>query len=746
MRVENMVSKLLATSVLLVVTGAPTIAQEATRSNADGDQTGEPASLQEVVVTAEKREERAIDVPISLAVLNASNITDDSARTLIDIAQSVPDVTFGGSQNTKLNSVSIRGVGSSSRNIGFDTRVGVYLDGVYIGQSANIDQQLLNIERVEVLRGPQGTLFGKNTDAGAINIVTSEPTRNFGATVDANIGNYDSRVYSGTLNLPTSGSTALRVGVINSKREGYFYNVFNGQRIADENRTQAIAQFLAKPSDRLKIRLSADYYSAPHETWLQPIPITDTFGQTTPAYDARFYNVDFNYVPTLDTRRGGVAADISYQYGDGVTGRSISAYRYTYQAGHNDSDYSALDAVGADEGDWYKQITQEFQLLSATGRRFEWLAGFYSYHQDAFTNRNVVVGTYGPVVGLLTDPHSLTQRGVVTTQSYSLYGNTSYHATDALSATVGLRLGTESKSTNWNQQGSLAAEAGLAQGVYTDSVRYNSYTPDFSLTYKIKDSAVTFLRVARGEKSGGFNLDYISADLFPDHLRYKPESSTDFELGIKGEMDRASYSLTGFVTNYTDLQANQLRLLSPGHPGYVIGNVGARTKGVEFEGAYRFTPGVSINGGFSVISAICSACAGAGDHGTDATGLRLPGVSRSQAFVSLVLQHSLLRTPLQWRANLNYSYIGPSFSSFSNAYTTTLPSGQTIPYNHVGGRSLADARVSLFPDRDNWEVAFWGRNLFDRQYVYGYGSDLFGTLISDRGLPRTFGVEAQVHF
>jgi iron complex outermembrane receptor protein len=167
MRVENMVSKLLATSVLLVVTGAPTIAQEATRSNADGDQTGEPASLQEVVVTAEKREERAIDVPISLAVLNASNITDDSARTLIDIAQSVPDVTFGGSQNTKLNSVSIRGVGSSSRNIGFDTRVGVYLDGVYIGQSANIDQQLLNIERVEVLRGSWGPWYGCDRSASA---------------------------------------------------------------------------------------------------------------------------------------------------------------------------------------------------------------------------------------------------------------------------------------------------------------------------------------------------------------------------------------------------------------------------------------------------------------------------------------------------------------------------------------------------------------------------------------------------
>src|SRR5512146_1210061 len=209
MRVENMVSKLLTTSVLFVVTGAPAIAQEAARSSAVGDQTGDAASLQEVVVTAEKREERAIDVPISRAVLNASNIADDSARTLIDIAQSVPDVTFGGSQNTKLNSVSIRGVGSSSRNIGFDTRVGVYLDGVYIGQSANIDQQLLNIERVEVLRGPQGTLFGKNTDAGAINIVTSEPTRNFGATVDANFGNYDARVYSGTLNLPTSESTAL---------------------------------------------------------------------------------------------------------------------------------------------------------------------------------------------------------------------------------------------------------------------------------------------------------------------------------------------------------------------------------------------------------------------------------------------------------------------------------------------------------------------------------------------------------
>src|SRR6185312_3974604 len=137
----------------------------------------------EVVVTAEKREERAIDVPISLAVVNASKIADDSARTLIDIAESVPDVTFGGSQNTKLNSVSIRGVGSSSRNIGFDTRVGVYLDGVYIGQSANIDQQLSHLGPAAAFRRPQAPLFRKTPDAAALHLLTPAPTRHFAGTV-----------------------------------------------------------------------------------------------------------------------------------------------------------------------------------------------------------------------------------------------------------------------------------------------------------------------------------------------------------------------------------------------------------------------------------------------------------------------------------------------------------------------------------------------------------------------------------
>jgi iron complex outermembrane receptor protein len=698
--------------------------------------------LEEVVVTAQKRTELLVDVPISMAVVNEEQIKAANAQILSDVAMSVPNVTFG-AQNGKLGAVYVRGVGSPSRNIGFDTRVGVYLDGVYIGQSSQFDQDLVDIERIEVLRGPQGTLFGKNTDAGAISVISKRPSDRFEGMISVDYGNYDARVIAAKMNIPTSERSALSVAVKDTRRDGFIDNIFDGEELENRNRTQARAQFAYEPTDRFDIYLSADYFTA-HELNQQPSALTNTFGNAPPDYDARFYNSNFNVLPKLERETWGAAAELNYEFGSGVQLRSISAYRDTSQVGDNDSDYSSLDLISASEGDTYEQATQEFQLLSPTGQLFEWVTGFYYYHQVASTNRNVAVGADGADFGLPVGDPVLSQTGDVTTESYSLFGNGTVNITDALAFSAGVRVETEEKKADWSQVGPLTAAVGLANGPYDRSISDDTVSSAATLTYKFDAGVSAFLRYAEGDKSGGFNLDYIAADIYPDHLEYSAESSRDYEVGLKGDFGSASFSLTGFTTDFEDFQ-QLLRKPIGANTALVLGNVQVETKGIEFEGTYRLTPGITINAGYAVLDATCSDCPGVLFDGSNAKGRKLPFAAEDQGFANLTLTHGLGSEGLRWSANVNYTYVGPYYTSLANRKTRTISTGP-IPFDYVEERNLVNARVALFPDGGRWEVALWARNVFDEEYIYNYGQDFFGTLIVMRGDPRTYGISLTARY
>ncbi|WP_323845237.1 TonB-dependent receptor [Microbulbifer magnicolonia] len=177
------------------------------------------AELEEITVTAQKRSERLTDVPISLTSLGAESLEQTGVRQLKEMAEFVPNLSIS-SGTDFTSSVSIRGVGANSRNIGFDTRVGVYLDGVYLGQSPALNQELLDLERIEVLRGPQGTLFGKNTVAGAINLISKTPGDTLGGRLDVEYGNYDSRQVSASVNLPLSQNLFAKLALSSQQRDG----------------------------------------------------------------------------------------------------------------------------------------------------------------------------------------------------------------------------------------------------------------------------------------------------------------------------------------------------------------------------------------------------------------------------------------------------------------------------------------------------------------------------------------------
>ena len=206
--------------------------------------------IEEIVVTAQKRTERLRDVPVSISVFNDNAIDQTGIRELKDVGAYIPNVQISEGNDFR-STVTIRGVGASSRNIGFDSRVGVYVDGVYVGQSPAINQELLNLERVEVLRGPQGTLFGKNTVAGAINLVTKKPDDDFHGSISVDVGNLNYRELKGLVNIPISDKAAASFTVSKTDRDGYVKNIITGSDLNERDVLAYRAQLRFDATDNL---------------------------------------------------------------------------------------------------------------------------------------------------------------------------------------------------------------------------------------------------------------------------------------------------------------------------------------------------------------------------------------------------------------------------------------------------------------------------------------------------------------
>ena len=355
-------------------------------------QTDLPRSmLEEVIVTAQKRSQKLTDVPIAISVMSAKMLEDAGARRLSDLSNLAPNVNV--SQSSELNSrVTIRGVGAQSRNIGFDTRVGVYLDGVYLGQSPALNQELADLERVEVLRGPQGTLFGKNTVAGAINLITAAPSTDdaFGSA-SATFGNFDHAQYKGKVNIPLGDRYAVSLSANTMERDGVTKNLYNGEYVGNRDVSNWRAQLLGKISDNFSARLAVDGLDS-DQSQLGREALTDILG-TAPDVWAPF-----------------------------------------------DLDFGPYDYAYVDYSDQYEQTTQEFQLISPEFERFNYVLGLYYYQQEAFTSRMVEVASeVRDFLPILVPGSSIDSVGTVDTESYALFANGSYDLAPNWQLTLGFR-------------------------------------------------------------------------------------------------------------------------------------------------------------------------------------------------------------------------------------------------------------------------------------------------------------------
>ena len=383
---------LLGVSALALAIASPALAQS--QSSSDN-------SIAEIVVTATKREQTLQDVPISVAVTGQQTIERAQVRDLIDLQSVVPSLKVSQFNATGQTNFVIRGFGNGNGNDGIESSVGVFIDGVYRSRSAAALDDLPEVERIEVLRGPQSTLFGKNVSAGAISIVTKKPQYEFGGKIEGTYGNYNAQQLKGTITGPLSDTVAVRVSGSYNKRDGLFTNLTTGNDVNNRNRWSIRGDLLIEPTDKLSMRFIADYneiterccgvssiFNGPATLAIGGVlrkPISDT----TKVFDR---NVIFNTDPENDLSGRGFSGQVDYDLGFAKM-TSITAYRNQQNSSFQDIDFTGADISNNRTANEIKTFTQEIRLASNSEGPFNWLVGGFFQDERLDTGRTVSYGT-----------------------------------------------------------------------------------------------------------------------------------------------------------------------------------------------------------------------------------------------------------------------------------------------------------------------------------------------------------------
>ncbi|WP_446653752.1 TonB-dependent receptor [Blastomonas sp.] len=705
------------------------IAQEAQEQEAT---TADDGSV--IVVTARRRTENLQDVPIAISAFSAERLENQGALDITDISQITPNTTLENSRGTNSTLTAfIRGVGQQDPVPGFEAGVGIYLDDVYLNRPQAAVLDIYEVERIEVLRGPQGTLYGRNTIGGAVKYVTKMLPQDFSLKVRGTYGTYDQAEGVVTVSAPI-GDIVRVGGTLARLSRGGFGDNLNIRGLENYNRdvwagrgTLEIGGYGAP----VLIRISGDYTrdkSDPRNGHRLIPGIRSGTPVLRDVYDTR---AGLNN-PQQDIEAYGLAMNISAELTDTLTLRSISAWR------KDDSftpiDFDALPAIDVDVPAVYRneQISQEFQLLYE-GERLKGLVGFYYLDAKASTAFDVLLFT------TLANLNAFTA-GDVRTDTWSVFGDFTYDFTDQLSLSLGGRYTVDKRNSTILRQTKLgrSAEFGGTPVIlattsnFNGRARFTDFNPRASLSFKPNEDHLFFAGYSQGFKGGGFdprglstaapdtNRDGVRSqqEIF-DFLSFEPETVDSYELGWKGSFaDNAiNLALTGFYADYTNVQV-------PGSAGFdsngdgvndtfigITTNAGkAEFKGIEFEGNAVFAREFAGSGSFLSFNATLGYIDGEYKRFIDARNIDVANLRRIQ------------NTP-KWTASGTFSAAFPAFSGNITASTTVSYRSKTFqfetpsPFLDQEGYALWDASLIWRDDEDRFSFGINAKNILDKQYI-----------------------------
>ena len=776
----------LSVAIIGAVGSGPAYADEApAAAAADAASFNAVESEAAITVTARRREEDAQDVPIALNVFGADTLDKTGNFTLGQVQQLVPSLQIF-SFNPRNTNINIRGLGANVAltNDGLENGVGFYLDNVYYGRPGQSQFDLVDLQQIEVLRGPQGTLFGKNTTAGAINITSREPSFNPEAQGEISLGDYGYHQLRASVSAPIiSDRVAFRLSLADTHRDGFLTNLHDGSKAQDYDNFSIRGQLLVKPTDILSVRLIGDYsHQKQHYALNIPVAYFGTFdGGATISNNIfdRASRAGYTLLPADPFAREG-DSDSHYQafmksYGasgqiDWDLGRvaltSITAYRWWDWDPANDGDSTGLPVTTkAQQANRQRQFSQEVRLGSTGSNVVDWTVGAYYFWQ---TIRGYGASAYGaaapnwfvPVANPVVSNAAL--NGFETrsysepvTKSYALFGQASWNINDELSLTGGLRYTHEDKKgvyrQSWVAGADLSAlssaEAAAATAIrnqfnpqtsYAAALRDDSVSGLATLSWKIAPDALVYGSYSRGSKSGGLNLTNIPNGAAPE---VKPETVDSFELGFKSAwLDRSlTFNAAAFWTEVSDYQT---AITQPNILGtfvqYISNIPKVRSRGIEGDLSYAPSKWINLTASASYVEATYRDYRNAPQAPErsaalvptqDLTGVQLGGIPK--------FTYSLGADVAQPIGGHGIEIYGHADFSHRSSFNTSSSNSR---YAQVPGYGLLNARIGLRADNGLWDISVWARNLTDRQYFQALNPGAFGLVTGTIGDPRTIGV------
>ncbi len=685
--------------------------------------------IEEVIITAEKRETNLQDTALTITALSGDNLVASGVTDSMDLQLHTPGLVM--SSNGGWGLPYLRGVGTDIIGPGVDSGVAIYVDGVYQARNAGKVQQLLDVERVEVLKGPQGILYGRNAIGGAINIISKAPTEEFQASAGLELGNYGQRTIRGAVSGPlVDGKVLGRFSFLDSDEDGSTKDLLNGKKYQFSDTSSLRGALAIQLTDSLNAQINASYSESNAAYAYTPMnpdtnPLFTVFGATNTGDPRKVLNDNPN---KQKTEEWGVNAKLTWDL-ENYTLSSITAFNNNRHRLTCDLDGTEIPIISCgsasfddepfdEESDFF---SQEMVLTSQNSDKFEWTGLLYYMHEDAsLFGRNDL-----PLFGLITRTFA-----DVTAEAYAVAVQGTYFINSKLSVMGGVRLSHETKSIKNSKTDINDALIGAAD----DDDSWTVATPKVVIQYSPSNDLMVYASATEGFKSGGYNAFEIQGS-FDEELLWS------YELGMKSTWldNRLRLNLTGFHYDYKDLQINQWQTVPSGILGIVDNAGSASTNGAEVELLTTLTENFKVEMGIAYLDAefdeFVSIDPDRPEEGSlDRAGNVLPRSPKTT--VNLAAEYAIplpsgqlsLRGEYFWRDKI---YI----TQFEDERASVDPI------------SIVNAVISYENTEGDWDVALFGKNLSDEEYPQHIIT--IQSLLGQVGLyapPKTYGIRFNYNF
>jgi iron complex outermembrane receptor protein len=698
-------------------------------------QTAEPVAPDngDIIVTAQRRSQSVETVPISISAISGDTLVDRGVRSVADIANTVPNVDINETQGEP--AFTIRGVTSGSGAT--EPGTAIYIDNVYIFNPSLATHNFLDLDRVEVLRGPQGTLYGKNSVGGNISLYSKTPTDRLEGYLEGNAGNYDTYGVRGALNVPLADGIAARVAGSYDTTDGYFTNVSTGKEYGSSRIAQArgTLKFDRGPFT-LIVRGNYSRRTGQGDPLPSETPPSDTSGIIDPTgivFGRGSFEVASRTPEYRSERGAGVSADATLNVGSFMTIHSITAYQYFRSNFLTDTDSFDVALQSVLFGERSRAFSQELLLSSQdSSARLRWLVGGYYNRADVYDSVLLKKGTEG-------DPRVIPYGETVTSSqntidhTYGLFANLEFDLTSRLTAIGGLRW-SKDKKDNTESDNIVVDIIGIDTGtlLFQGADSWSAYTPSFKLTYKLGARALLYANVSRGFKTGGFNFNVSPAPL----ATYNPEFVWNYEAGLKSRFleGKLQTDLSVFQMDYTN---QQISYVNPDLSTITLNAGSSRIRGIEAEVVARPLARVRFDFNGAYLDARYTKftrLASDGVTNIDFAGQRMPSAPKYSASVGLEYALPLGKNNLVVRGEYQYR-------------SSTLQTPQTgdDPVIGLPAHSVVNANATLNLG-NGITIAAFVRNLTNERYLIASSRNSLGETVITPGAPRTVGGRIRYSF